>query len=315
MTSESIENTSARWVSRAVFRIGLVGAGRMGQTHLAALSTSTEVTVAAIVEPHSDTAASLSSQGFTTYDSIDALVAAGGVDGYLVATPSAFHVDAVRRLSVSGLPILCEKPAGLSVDDASEIARIVSDARVRLQIGYWRRFVPSLRDLKSRIDAGTFGRLLVIHASQWDHRPPAPEFRNTSGGILVDMGVHEIDMIRWISGHDVLSLSSNELMSDEPGVVDQDAGVFTMRLSTETLGFATLGRYYPGADFVGIEVMGELDHERIAILSGDDGDAALMSALRAQAEAFARGSDPHAATIDDAVSALRAVNTTTEMRR
>ena len=287
----------------------------MGQTHLAAISTSTKVAVTAIVEPRAEVAASLSDQGLVTYESTDALVAAGEVDGFLVATPSAFHVDAVRQLSSSGLPILCEKPAGLSVTEALEIQSIVGDSQSRLQIGYWRRFVPSLRNLKARIDSGKFGRLLVIHASQWDHRPPAPEFRNTSGGILVDMGVHEVDMIRWISGNDVLSICSNERMSQESAVVNQDACVFTMRLSTETLGFATLGRFYPDNDFVGIEVMGELDHERIDIISGAGGDDVLMTALREQAEAFALGGDPYAATIDDAIAALRAVNTTTEMRR
>jgi len=287
----------------------------MGQTHLAAISTSTTVAVTAVVEPRAEVAASLSAQGLTTHSSLEELVAAGDVDGFLVATPSAFHVNAVRQLAPSGLPILCEKPAGLSVAEATEIQRMVSDTHSRLQIGYWRRFVPSLRNLKARIDAGTFGRLLVIHASQWDHRPPAPEFRNTSGGILIDMGVHEVDMIRWISGNDVLSISSNDLMSQDSGVVDQDAGVFTMRLSAETIGLATLGRFYPDKDFVGIEVMGELDHERIDIISGDGGDDALMMALREQAEAFALGGDPNAATIDDALAALRAVNTTTEMRR
>ncbi len=287
----------------------------MGQTHLAAISTSATVTVTAIVEPRAEVAASLSSQGFITHDSAEALVAAGDVDGFLVATPSALHVEAVRQLSPAGLPILCEKPAGLSVAEASEIQQIVGDSRSRLQIGYWRRYVPALQNLKARIDAGTFGRLLVLHASQWDHRPPAPEFRNTSGGILVDMGVHEVDMIRWLSGNEVMSINSNELMSHESEVVDQDAGVFTMRLSSETLGLATLGRFYPDKDFVGVEVMGELHHEQIDIISGDGGDDVLMLALRTQAEAFALGADPNAATIDDAIAALRAVNTATEMRR
>jgi len=291
-----------------MFRLGLVGAGRMGQTHLAALKESSTVAVTTIVEPRPDVAAALAADGYAVHATTDDLLSAGGVDGFLVATPSGFHVDVIRQLAPAGLPILSEKPCGLSVDDASAVKEIVERARVRLQIGYWRRFVPAMIELKNDIESGRFGRLLFVHASQWDYRPPAAEFRNSSGGILTDMGVHEIDVIHWLTGEAPRAITGTVLMSTTPGVVDEDSAVFTLTLPSGTLGIATLGRFYPDADFVGIEVMGEEDHVRIEVLAGAAGEATQMAALRAQAEAFAAGGVPDGATIDDAVTALRVVS-------
>ena len=291
-----------------MFRLGLVGAGRMGQTHLAAVKGSTTVSVTAVVEPRPDVAAALAADGYAVYSSIAELLDAGGVDGFLVATPSGFHLDVIRQLAPAGLPILSEKPCGLSVEDASAVKEIVEHAGVRLQIGYWRRFVPAMIELKKDIESGRFGRLLFVHASQWDYRPPAAEFRNSSGGILTDMGVHEIDVIHWLTGEAPRAITGTVLMSTTPGVVDEDSAVFSLVLPSGTLGIATLGRFYPEADFVGIEVMGEEDHVRIEVLAGAAGEATQMAALRAQAEAFAAGGVPDGATIDDAVTALRVVS-------
>lgn len=291
-----------------MFRIGLVGAGRMGQTHLAALSSSTSVTVTGIVEPRPEGAAELVSKGYRVHTTIDELLAGDDVDGFLVATPSGFHLDVIRQLAVEGLPILSEKPCGLSVDDARAVRDIVASAGIRLQIGYWRRFVPAMLQLKKDIDAGRFGRLLLVHASQWDYRPPAAEFRNSSGGILTDMGVHEIDVIQWLTGEVPLGITGSVMMSETPGVIDEDSAVFSLTLPSGTLGIASLGRFYPEADYVGIEVMGENDHVRIDVLVGTEGEAIQMAALREQAEAFARGDAPHSATIDDAVTALSVVS-------
>lgn len=295
-----------------MFRIGLVGAGRMGQTHLTALSSSTTVTVTDIVEPRSEVAAALTAEGYTVHSSIDGLLERGDVDGFLVATPSGFHVDVIRQLAPAGLPILSEKPCGLTADDALAVAAIAQKSGIRLQIGYWRRFVPAMLELKKDIESGRFGRLLLVHASQWDYRPPGAEFRNSSGGILTDMGVHEIDVIHWLTGEAPSGISGTAMMSTTPGVVDEDAAVFTLTLPSGTLGIATLGRFYPEADFVGIEVMGEEDHVRLNILEGDAGEVIQMAALREQAESFAAGGTVHGATIDDAVAALRVVALYTE---
>jgi len=290
-----------------MFRLGLIGAGRMGQTHLRALANSSSVKVAAIVEPRAEVAAELDAQGHQVFANIEQLLAANAVDGFLIAVPSPLHLNTIRELLPAKLPILCEKPCGLSVEEAKTLKAETEAAGVRLQIGYWRRFLPQLQDLKTRINAGQLGKILLIQCNQWDSAPPAAEFRNTSGGIFKDMGVHEVDQVRWLTDNEIIKLSARELASGENGVVDQDSGVIDMQLGDDTLALATLGRFYPEADLVGIEVFGTAGHERIELLNAAVGDAPQMAALLAQTEAFALGSNPNAATIDDAIAALEAI--------
>lgn len=286
------------------FRLGLVGAGRMGLTHLEAIRGDSRVTVAAVAEPRDVVANQLRAEGLTVVSDPDELGALD-LDGYLVSTPSGTHRDVVSRLATSGRPILCEKPAGLSVADAESMKSACLANGSRLQIGYWRRFVPALRKVRDDIERGDFGRLLCLTASQWDNSPPSAAFRNSSGGIAVDMGVHEIDEIRWLSGQEVTGVSVRRLSSAEPGVVDEDAATIQLDLSEGTLGLTSLGRFFPGADFVGIEVMGERRHIRRVLLNARTGTTPQLTALRRQARAFASGRDPHSATIDDAIAVLR----------
>ena len=87
-----------------------------------------------------------------------------------------------------------------------EQARAAADAAdaagVLLQVGYWRRFVPELVALREQIAAGALGEVFLVGCWQWDEQPPPPEFRRHSGGIAVDMGVHELDCIRWLLGQE-----------------------------------------------------------------------------------------------------------------
>ena len=288
-----------------VFRIGLVGAGRMGLTHLDALRGERGISITAIAEPRSDVAKRLTAEGYVVSASVDGLIGSSDVDGFLVSTPSGSHRGVVEQLSATGKPILCEKPAGLSVRDAEHMKMVCATSGSRLQIGYWRRFIPSLRRVRSRIHSGEFGRVLMVAASQWDNEPPNAQFRNTSGGIATDMGVHELDVIRWITGQEISHAHQSNLMSRDNGVTDEDAAVIHLELADGTLGVATLGRFFPRNDWVGFEVMGDRDHARIDVLSARTGTRPQLDALRRQARAFARGGDPHAATIDDAIAVLR----------
>lgn len=291
-----------------MFQLALIGAGRMGRTHLKALLHSQSVRVSAVVEPRAELAKELVAEGYVVYDSIEQLEITEDIDGFLVAAPSQLHLTLISQLLRFSLPILCEKPCGISESEAIEVKELVERSEVRLQIGYWRRFVPALVSLRQDIASNKFGDLLLVQASQWDHRPPSIAFRNSSGGILTDMGVHEVDMIQWLTGSKIQSMSRSSIMSRELNVEDEDAASLSLTLSSGTLGLITLGRFYPDADFVGIEVMGESDHARIEVLSGESGEVVQLAALRAQAEAFALGNDPNSANIDDAINALSAIS-------
>src|SRR5271165_2858035 len=96
----------------AVFKLGLIGAGRMGRTHLRALAESETVAIVAVNEPAPAARTELAQSGLAVHATLDAMLNAGGIDGVLIAAPSDNHLALVRRTAAAGLPILCEKPCG-----------------------------------------------------------------------------------------------------------------------------------------------------------------------------------------------------------
>jgi myo-inositol 2-dehydrogenase / D-chiro-inositol 1-dehydrogenase len=295
-------------MSSDALRLALVGGGRMGRRHLDALAAADAVAFTAAMDPVPAARDALASRGLAAYGSLDELIDAGGFDAALIAAPSDLHGEVVGAFAAAGIPMLCEKPCGVSTETAVGAAAAARDAGVVLQIGYWRRFVPELVALRERIAAGELGELSLVRCWQWDGAPPGREFRLHSGGIVVDMGVHDIDQTRWLTGQEF-----GELHAVPAGVAaehfpgDPDSVELVSVLSGGTVGTVSLGRTFPHGDCCWAEVHGLHGRERIEFVWGDEGERVFDRALVAQAEAFAdavRGGAQRGATADDAVAAL-----------
>jgi len=301
---------------RAVFRLGLVGAGRMGQTHLRALASSETVRVVAVAEPVAAVREALDAPGLSVHADLDAMLRAGGLDGVLVAAPSDRHLAIVRRLSAAELPILCEKPCGVTSAQAEEAAAIAAAEKVTLQIAYWRRYVPALRRLRERMADGEMGSIYCVACYQWDGAPPSTAFRAASGGIFVDMGVHEFDQIRWMTGQEIVrvhAVAASVGTASLP-VGETESAQALCALSGGSTAMVSLGQSFPLGDVVRVEVFGSADAEDCRFLWPPDAEKSFNDALRRQAEAFARhvgGALTDGATATDAVAALRAAEQAT----
>jgi myo-inositol 2-dehydrogenase/D-chiro-inositol 1-dehydrogenase len=283
----------------------------MGRVHLRALSVSETVRVVAVAEPSETSRSALADSGIALHADVAAMLAAGGLDGVLVAAPSTLHLDLVARIAAAGLPILCEKPCGIAANQAREAAAIAARHTVKLQVAYWRRFVPALQRLRQRIADGELGALYFLACYQRDGEPPAPQFRAASGGILVDMGVHEFDQIRWLSGQEFARLDAAvaSVSADPPVAGDAESAQVLCTLSGGSTALVSLGRRFPLGDVCRVEVFGTRDAEDCRFLWPPDGEQVFHQALRRQAEGFAawvRGGPAEGATADDAVAALQA---------
>jgi myo-inositol 2-dehydrogenase / D-chiro-inositol 1-dehydrogenase len=291
------------------FRLGLVGAGRMGKTHLRALAASEIVEVVAITEAAEPVRATLSGFNGRVFSELSGMLAEVDLDGVLVVAPSGSHLDIVTQVASAGLPILCEKPCGLVAADAVAAAQIAEANAVLLQVAYWRRFVPELQRLKARIDSGALGEVYCILCYQWDQDLPMAAFRAKSGGIFVDMGVHEFDQLRWLSGQAVTRLQTTVATAASapavPGDVESAAALCT--LSGGGTGIISLGRRHAPGDMCRVEVFGTAGVEACAFLSPETGEETFLHALMLQAEGFAswvRGGSAAGATATDAIAAL-----------
>jgi myo-inositol 2-dehydrogenase / D-chiro-inositol 1-dehydrogenase len=295
----------------AIFHMGLLGAGRMGRTHLRALAHSEILRIVAVADPLESARVAVDAPGISVHADLAAMLRTGGLDGVLIASSSDAHLTAITDLAAASMPILCEKPCGLSSRQGQEAAAIAAAAKVPLQVAYWRRFVPGLRKLKSRIDAGELGDLYLVTCYQWDERPPPPSFRTRSGGIFMDMAVHEFDQIRWLSGQEIEALHAvaARTLSDAPVAGDAESAQVLCALSGGATGLVSLGRRFPLGDVCKMEVFGTRDAEECRFLWPPSADQAFLEALRLQAESFVRwigGAAAEGASALDAVAALDA---------
>jgi myo-inositol 2-dehydrogenase/D-chiro-inositol 1-dehydrogenase len=290
-------------------RIAVIGAGRMGRVHIEALGRSRGARPVAVVDPVAAVRDAVGASGLAAYATVEQLLAAGGFDGVLIAAPTDRHASLVTTLAAANVPILCEKPCGTNAEEAAVAARAVEAAGTLLQVGYWRRFVPELAALRERVARRELGEITLVASHQWDERPPGAEFRAHSGGIAVDMGVHEFDQVRWLLGQEFEKVAA--IPAGAPGAdaapSDPDSAVVLARLSGGTAVSITLGRHFGEQDSCWFEAFGRDGYERCAFMWGPDGEQAFLAALAAQADAFAdavRGGSRKGAGAGDAVAAL-----------
>jgi myo-inositol 2-dehydrogenase/D-chiro-inositol 1-dehydrogenase len=290
-------------VSGAV-AVAVVGAGRMGRVHLRALGRTVRARLAAVVEPAAPARELVSALGVNVFASLDQALAAGGFEAVVITAPSDLHLELVERCSAAGLAVLCEKPCGLDASQARAAADAAARGGVVLQVGYYRRFVPALAELRGRIERGELGTVSLAVLNQWDEHPPTAGFEQRSGGIVVDMGVHEIDQLRWLTGQEIVAAAALT-----PGPGDGSAAVAALRLSGGTLASVTLGRRFPVPDSCWMEVTGTAAYERLPFIWGEPGGAVVDAAIAAELDAFAaavRGEAVAAPGGADAVAALEA---------
>ena len=296
--------------SKGAVRLLVVGAGRMGQTHLNAIATSERARVVGIVDPCVAALSGIQEREVALFVQLRHAIDAGGFDAALVATPSGLHRAMLDELMAAEIPTLCEKPCGLSVDDVLFAAQRSKEMGTPLQVGYWRRYVPELQIIREKILSGTLGDIALIQAWQWDGEPPAVEFRQGSGGVLIDMGVHEFDQLRWLTGQEIKlgSVVQSSVFIPPYVEADPESVQVTGNLSGGGVATVSLGRRYDRGDSCWAEVIGTKSSARCEFMMGSAGDRVFKTALVDQIDAFVGAIDgapnPNSATATDAAAAL-----------
>lgn len=294
------------------FRLALVGAGRIGSFHAQALAGSDAVDVVAVVDPVVAPGSNGMPADVPHFSSIEELAAHAQVDGALVAVPTRAHRAAIAELASAAIPVLCEKPCGMNPDDCAAIAADVRKAGTFLRVAFWRRYVPALAELRERIGADELGALFSISSVQWDEFPPSAAFRDPgmSGGICVDLGVHDFDLLRWLSGQEIEAVSghASSVCSTDPVPGDPESASLVVRLSGGTTGLIGMGRRHVPGELQSLEVIGTRDAARMTYV--DRSESPLVTeAFRRQTEDFAaavQGAQTNLATVEDALRALQA---------
>lgn len=186
-------------------RFAVVGTGGMGGTHARNLAGCPDVEVTWLVDIDTDRANKLAADigGRVTADMEEAF-AADDVDVALIALPTGLHRMGVEAAAKHRKHIFCEKPIARTNEDAWAMVRICEEAGVSLMVGHVVRFISEYMRIKEVLDAGTLGQIGMVRGSRVN--PPvmerSPWFADVekSGGVVLDLMIHEIDTFRWFFG-------------------------------------------------------------------------------------------------------------------
>jgi len=241
--------------------VGLIGIGRLGRVYARDLAARVAgVRLAAVADTNAklaeDTARELDVPRW--YMDPLAMMDDPGVDAIVVVSPTDTHCDLVIGALERGKPVFCEKPPALSLSETQSMKDAVMRTKGFLQMGFMRRFDAGYAGAKKRMEEGLIGTPIVFKSSSRDPYRPSLEYANpkSSGGMIVDMGIHDFDLARFFMG-EVASVTAvgGVLAYPELGEVgDIDNAIVTLTFESGRLGVVDLSR----SGIYGYDIFGEL---------------------------------------------------------
>ncbi|MCV6608546.1 MAG: Gfo/Idh/MocA family oxidoreductase [Campylobacterales bacterium] len=200
-----------------MIKIAVIGLGVMGKNHLRVLGNIPEVTVPCVCDPVAE-----GDFGVPLYKSVDEMLKNEKIDAAIIAVPTAFHKDVALRCIEKGVHLLIEKPVAPTAVEGAEIQRAASRANVKTAVGYIERFNPVVASLKSELSGKEIYSISITRVG------PIPP-RIADVGILTDLSVHDIDLIRFITGKEIIK--SNIFKSQKIHNHYEDNAILSFELS------------------------------------------------------------------------------------
>ncbi len=218
-----------------MLNIGIIGAGRIGQLHASNLAKHVaHVNLKAITDVNLDAAKQCAAElGIPeVLGSHVAMFADSSIDAVLICSSTDTHAQFIIDAARVGKHIFCEKPIAFDVGEIDEALKAVEKAGVKLQIGFNRRFDANAIRMKQGIEAGEVGAVHRLHIISRDPAPPPIEYVRRSGGMFVDMTIHDFDMARFLMGCEATEVFTvaDVMVNPEIGEAgDVDTAVITMK--------------------------------------------------------------------------------------
>ncbi|MFI6864790.1 Gfo/Idh/MocA family oxidoreductase [Streptomyces sp. NPDC050421] len=242
-------------------RIGLLGTGRIGSFHAGVLARHPAVD--ALVVADIDPARAVAVAGRTGARAVATAteVFDAGVDAVVIASATSAHAELIGRAARAGLPAFCEKPVALDLAGTLRALREAERAHSILQLGFMRRFDAGYAAARAAVREGVLGRLHTVRTVTSDPTPPPAAYLPLSGGLFRDCLIHDFDMVRWVTGREVVRVyatgsDAGPAMFRAAGDVDTAAALLT--LDDGTLVTATSTRCNGAGYDVRMELAGEL---------------------------------------------------------
>lgn len=306
--------------------MALVGAGRMGAMHAGIMRDSELVELRAVVDVNREAAAA-AARGAKVFSRVEEALALPEVEALVVAAPTPLHAAVAEAGLEAGRPVLCEKPLSFHPPVSVRLAERAAAAGLQLAVGFWRRFSPPWATARRLLSEGAIGEARLLRLSQWDAHPPPASFcaREVSGGLPVDCGVHEFELIEFLTGRRAVTVRARALPAVDPEVAaagDVDNCIMEVGIAGGAAAIIDLSRNCRYGDDVRTEILGSEgalfvdglptgrlrigDRNGLREVAGSQTEDFMAAGVRGQLDAFARAVRGEAQELADGFAAARA---------
>ena len=222
--------------------IGIIGAGRIGKVHAENLAFRVpEARALAITDLNRDAAERVAARcGIPNVaDSVDQILANRAIQAVLICSSTDTHAELIIRAAQAGKHIFCEKPIAHSLGRIDAALAAARQAGVKLQIGFNRRFDPNFARVRAAVANGEIGAPRLLHIISRDPAPPPVSYVKVSGGIFLDMTIHDFDMARFLIGDEVEEIYTAAGVMVDPAIGeagDLDTALIVLRFRNGVIG-------------------------------------------------------------------------------
>ncbi len=269
-----------------MLNIGIIGAGRIGKVHLESISYHVKnATVTAMADPfmNEETEKLIRSYGVSkvTKDYKDILNDTD-IDAVLVCSSTDTHAAISIEAINAGKHVFCEKPVDHSIEKIQAVADALKEhPDIKFQVGFNRRFDHNFAAIRKAYDDGKIGEAHILKITSRDPEPPNPAYIKVSGGIFLDMTIHDFDMACFLTDSDVEELYVNSAVLVDPAIGEQgdvDTAIITMKMANGALAVIDNSRkaaygYDQRAELFGSKGMVATSNDTVssAVISNADG--------------------------------------------
>lgn len=222
--------------------IGIIGAGRIGSLHAKSITYNVpSAKVLGITDVKKTGLAELAAElGIEkVYVDYKEMLADQEIDAVLVCSSTDTHADISIEAAKAGKHIFCEKPVDLTPEKVQAVIEAVKKSGVKLQVGFNRRFDHNFAKVKRMVEAGKVGDVHIIKITSRDPSPPPAEYSAVSGGMFLDMTIHDFDMARFLAGSEVTEVYASATCLVDPAIGeagDVDTAIITLKFENGALG-------------------------------------------------------------------------------
>jgi inositol 2-dehydrogenase len=317
--------------------VGVIGLGRLGKVYaryFAYQIPNARLAAIADIDPAAveSTARELDVEAaFTNYHD---LLDGKKVDAVAIITSTKMHHEVVIAAAKAGKAIFCEKPLSISLEESNEMLKVIDQTKVFFHMGFMRRYDPGYAAAKKKIEDGAIGTAVVFKSSSRDPFRPALEYAHpaNSGGLILDMGIHDFDLARWFMGEvkSVYSIGGTLAYPEMKPIGDIDNAIVSLYFTSGALGSVDLSRNGTYGYDIRTEILGTNGSVQIGYLretpillmkkEGIIHDAvpyfferferAYLAQLKSFVETYLEGKEP-AITCADGIAALKIALTAT----